>query len=277
MKKILFFILGIIFLVSCSGDKKENVLVVYAPTDEEAILIYKDGFEALQGGDGFFAAKKFAAAEALYPKSLWAAKSSLMRSYSLYTINFYSEAISNLNKYLVSYPKTENIVYAHYLMAICYFEQMLDEKKDQEPLYMAKKKIEFIINNFPDTDYAMDASYKLDLIIDQLAKKEMYIGRYYMQVEKWIAAINRFKKVVQKYDTTVYIEEALYRLVEIYYKIGLLEEAKKTSILLGYNYQSSEWYEKSYALFDKSYTKIKKSQKRKKDGFIKKKFKEIFK
>ena len=279
MKKILFFIFAIIFLSSCAGDKKENVLTVYAPTDEEAIAIYKEAFEALQSGDGFFAAKKFAEAETLYPRSIWASKSSLMRSYSLYTINFYDEAISNLEKYLITYPKTENMDYAHYLIAICYFEQILDEKKDQEPLYSAKKQFEFIIKTYPNTDYAMDASYKLNLIIDQLAKKEMYIGRYYMKVEKWIAAINRFKKVVEKYDTTIYVEEALYRLVEIYYRIGLIEEAKKTSILLGYNYQSSEWYERSYVLFDKSYekrAKLKRKKIKKKDGFIKKKFKELF-
>ena len=150
------------------------------------------------------------------------------------------------------------------------------EKKDQEPLYLAKKKFENIINNFPDSDYAMDSSYKLDLIIDQLAKKEMFIGRYYMKIEKWIAAINRFKKLIKEYDTTVYVEEALFRLVEIYYRIGLLEEAKKTAILLGYNYQSGEWYEKSYEIFEKSYTKKIKSEKQKKDSFIRRKLKELF-
>ena len=150
------------------------------------------------------------------------------------------------------------------------------EKKDQEPLYLAKKKFEYIINNFPDSDYAMDSSYKLDLIIDQLAKKEMFIGRYYMKIEKWIAAINRFKKLIKEYDTTVYVEEALFRLVEIYYRIGLLEEAKKTAILLGYNYQSGEWYEKSYEIFEKSYTKKIKSEKQKKDSFIRRKLKELF-
>ena len=160
---------------------------------------------------------------------------------------------------------------------MCYFEQILDEKKDLGPLLMSQEKLLFIYENFPETDYALDASYKLELINDQLAKKEMSIGRYYMQTEKWIAAINRFKTVVKEYDTSVYVEEALHRLVEIYYRIGLIEEAKKTAAVLGYNYQSSEWYKRSYKLFNKEYAKREKRMKRKKKtSLIKEKIKGLF-
>ena len=151
----------------------------------------------------------------------------------------------------------------------------MDEKKDLQPLTEAQKKFEFIILNYPETDYAIDVRFKMDLIIDQLAAKEMSIARYYMKTEKWIPAINRLKLVVEKYDRTIFIEEALYRLVEVYYKIGLVEEAKQAAMILGYNYQSSEWYERSYKIFNKKY-KTKKIKKKKEMGLIRKKIKSLF-
>ncbi len=163
----------------------------------------------------------------------------------------------------------------HYLIAICYYEQILDEKKDLQPLKLAKKKFEFIILNYPETDYAIDARFKLDLIIDQLAAKEMSIARYYMKIQKWIPALNRLKIVVEKYDKTIFIEEALHRLVEVYYKLGLVEEAKQAAAILGYNYQSSQWYERSYKVFNKKY-KSKKIKKKKEMGLIRKKIKGLF-
>ena len=156
-----------------------------------------------------------------------------------------------------------------------YFEQILDEKKDLKPLLLAKEKFEFIITAYPETDYATDARFKIDLIIDQLAAKEMSIARFYMKTEKWIAALNRLKIVVEKYDETVFIEEALHRLVEIYYRLGLTEESKQAAAILGYNYQSSEWYKKSYKVLNKKY-KPKKLEKKKEMGLIRRKIKSLF-
>ena len=141
----------------------------------------------------------------------------------------------------------------------------IDEKKDLEPLLQSKKKFEFVIKNYPNTDFALDSNFKIDLIQETLASKEMYIAKHYIQKEKWIAAINRLKSIVENYERTVFIEEALHRLVEIYYKIGLIEESKKYANLLGYNYASSDWYKNSYKVFNKEYEnpykKIKKSKK----------------
>ena len=144
-----------------------------------------------------------------------------------------------------------------------------------KPLLDAKEKFEFIIINYPDTDYAIDARFKIDLIIDQLAAKEMYIARFYMSTEKWIPALNRLKIVVEKYDTTIFIEEALHRLVEVYYRLGLIEESKQAAAILGYNYESSKWYERSYKIFNAKY-KPRKIEKKKKMGLIRRKIKSLF-
>ena len=225
-KHIIFLFIYLIFFVSCSKDKnKIDVVLEQRDIEKEMVVAYKEGMEALEIGDALFASKKFNEAEILFPQSIWAAKASLMSSYALYSQDYYEDAIFNLERHLKNYPKDKNLVYAHYLMAICYFEQLYDEKKDLKPLVKAEEKFIYILNNYPDTDYAIDAKWKIGLIIDQMAAKEMYIGRYYMKNEKWIAAINRFQFVVKNYDTTIYIEEALHRLVEIYYRIGLVEEA----------------------------------------------------
>ena len=270
-----FLILLLIFsLFSCT--KKNNETIESETPDEEMVVtIYAEAVEALKVGDAFYAAKRFREAESLMPQSEWAAKASLMAGYADYSRNSYSSSIFGLERYIRDYPADKNITYAHYLIAICYFEQILDEKKDLKPLLLAKEKFEFILKNFPNTDYATDAHFKLDLIIDQLAAKEMYIARYYMKTEKWIPAINRLKVVVEKYDKTVFVEEALHRLVEVYYKIGLVEEAKQAAAILGYNYQSSEWYERSYQVFNKEY-KTKKIKKKKELGLIRKKIKGLF-
>ena len=146
----------------------------------------------------------------------------------------------------------------------------MDEKKDLESIINAKKTFNLLINNYPNNEYSLDAEFKLDLINDILASKEMYIGRYYFQRKKWIPAINRFKTVIDEYERTIYAEEALHRLVEVYYTIGLVEEAKKYAKLLGYNYQSSEWYEKTYIVFDKMYEKKKKKKMKEKRSLVKK-------
>jgi len=275
-KHIIFLFIYIIFIVSCSKDKsKVDQVLLEQDIEAEMILAYKEGMKELEEGDALYASRKFDEAEILFPQSIWAAKASLMSAYALYSQNYYDDAIFNLERHIRNYPKDKDLVYAHYLIAICYFEQLYDERKDLKPLVKAREKFEYILKKYPNTDYAIDAKWKMGLIVDQMAAKEMYIGRYYMKMEKWIAAINRFKFVVKYYDTTVYIEEALHRLVEIYYKIGLVEDAQKIAATLGYNYGSGEWYKNSYRIFNKSY-KVAKTTKKKKDSFIRKKFKKLF-
>jgi len=275
-KYIIFLFIYIIFIVSCSKDKsKVDQVLLEQDVEAEMILAYKEGMKQLEKGDALYASKKFDEAEILFPQSIWAAKASLMSAYALYSQNYYDDAIFNLERHIKNYPKDKDLVYAHYLIAICYFEQLYDERKDLKPLVKAREKFEHILKKYPNTDYAIDAKWKMGLIVDQMAAKEMYIARYYMKMEKWIAAINRFKFVVKYYDTTVYIEEALHRLVEIYYKIGLVEDAQKIAATLGYNYGSGEWYKNSYRIFNKSY-KTAKINKKKKDSFIRKKFKKLF-
>ena len=275
-KHIIFLFIYIIFIVSCSKDKnKVDQVLLEQDVEAEMILAYKEGMKQLEKGDALYASKKFDEAEILFPQSIWASKASLMSAYALYSQNYYDDAIFNLERHIRNYPKDKDLVYAHYLIAICYFEQLYDERKDLKPLVKAREKFELILKKYPNTDYAIDAKWKMGLIVDQMAAKEMYIGRYYMKMEKWIAAINRFKFVVKHYDTTIYIEEALHRLVEIYYKIGLVEDAQKIAATLGYNYGSGEWYKNSYRIFNKSY-KTAKITKKKKDSFIRKKFKKLF-
>ena len=228
-------------------------------------------------GDVIYAAKRFNEAELLYPQSHWAPKAALMAAYSYYSQGYYNETIFEIERYLKTYPNHKNIDYAQFILAMCYYETIIDEKRDLEPLLKAKKQFEFIMNNFPNTDFAMDSKFKLDLIYDKLAGKEMYIANHYLKKGKWIPAINRFKNVVENYSTTVYVEEALHRLVEIHYKIGLTQESKKYAKLLGYNYQSSEWYKESYKVFNKDYKIEKKIVKKKsKKGLIWRKFKSLF-
>ena len=226
-----------------------------------------------------YAAKKFNEAEMLFPQSEWAPKSALMAAYSYYSQDYYYDAIYELERFIRLYSSHKDISYAYYLLAISYYEQIVDEKKDTSSILKAKKYFNIVVQEFPGTDYELDAQFKLELINDILASKEMYIGRYYFKKNKWIPAINRFKSVIEDFDTTIYVEEALHRLVEIHYIIGLTEEAKKYAQILGYNYQSSEWYEKSYSVFDKKYEiKMKKKVKKEKveNNFLIKKFKSLF-
>ena len=237
---------------------------------------YKEGVKAFEGGDVLFAAKKFNEAEILYPQSEWAPRSVLMAAYAYYSQDYYFDAISELERFIKKYPNHERLNYAHFLLAICYYEQIVDEKKDLGPLLNAQEEFNFVINNYPDSDFALDSKYNMDLINDVLASKEIFLGRYYMKRGKWIAAINRFKEVVEVYDTTIYIEEALHRLVEIHYRLGLIDEAKKYASLLGYNYQSSKWYEATYIIFNKDYKDPINKINKKKGNFIIRKFKSLF-
>ena len=274
MRKNLFFIFLITFLLSCGGPKLDEQVIKPPTTNEEAIKIYQEGLDGMLEGNFLYASRKFSEAEGMLPQIDWASKSALMSSYCLYNINFYQEAVLNLERFIRIYPASPYISYAHYLIAISYYEQILDEDKDIQPLLVSKKKIEVYLERFPDTDYAIDLKFKLDLVINQLAAKELLIARYYIKNEKWIPAINRLKIIVEKYDKTIFIEEALHRLVEIYYKIGLENEAKSAAALLGYNYNSSEWYERSYKILNKNYKPIQ-IDKKKDTSLIKRTIKKI--
>jgi outer membrane protein assembly factor BamD len=275
-KNIIILVLAAFIVFSCS-KKNETIKVVAEPTENQMILsVYTDGLEALKQGDAFYAGKKFQEVEALMPQSKWARKASLMYAYSDYSRSSYQNAVFTLERHIDNYPADENIPYVHYLIAMCYYEQILDEKKDLLPLLNAKKKFEFIMRKYPDTDYGIDAKYKVGLIINQLAAKEMSIARFYMKTEKWIPALNRLKIVVEKYDMTIFVEEALHRLVEVYYKLGLEKEANEAASILGYNYRSGDWYAKSYKVFNKKYKAEKIKKEKKEKGLIRKKIKSLF-
>ncbi len=270
MKFLNKIILLLIILISTACTKDEKVSIVKEKNIEtQMIEAFKEGYQELENGDVLFAAKKFNEAELLYPQSKWAPRAALMAAYSYYSQDYYYDAEYELNRFLKVYPYEKNVPYAHYLLGMVYYEKIVDEKKDLEPLVMAEEKFKFIEKNYPNTDFALDASFKLDLIQDYLASKEMYIGVYYIKKKKWIAAINRFKTVVEKYDETSFIDEALHRLVELHYKLGLKEESQKYASLLGYNYQSSEWYSKSYKIFNENY-KSKLEIKKEKEGIFQK-------
>ena len=276
MKNLLKFLFFLIFLYSCSSKEEQKVSSIsVGELESQMIDAYKEGMKELEKGDVIYASRKFNEAELLYPQSEWASKSILMAAYAFYSQNYYERSILELERFISKYPKHKNIDYAYFLLAMNYYENIIDEKKDLEPLLLSKEKFEYIINNFPTTDFALDSKYKLNLIQDVLASKEMHIAGYYLKRKKWVAAINRYKTILSDYQTTVYVEEALHRLVETYYKIGLIDEAEKYASVLGYNYQSSEWYEQTYKIFNKEYVTSIKIKKDKKSML--KKFKNIFK
>ena len=267
MLQKLFLILILVFSFnSCSKNDFE-----YEPKEKvNPYQLYQEAFELFEQGDYFYAEKKFTEAELNFEVVEFAAKSAIMSSYSLYGINFYSDALTNIDRYLKKYPADENVMYAHYLISIIHYEQISDEKKDLKPLLDAEKKIAFFLKKYPDTDYAIDLKFKNDLIQNQLAAKELYVAKYYISTQKWVPAINRLKVIVNDYQNTIFIEEALHRLVEIYYYLGFMEESKKYANILGYNYNSSEWFEQAYKVLNKDY-KIKKKMKPKdNDSFFKK-------
>ena len=271
----LFVVLLIILPTAC--NKKQELVDPIKDTslDLQMIEAYKKGMEELEKGQALIAAKKFNEAEILFPQSQWAPRSALMSAYSYFDFGYYGESIDEVNRFLKTYPNSDRKDYAHYLKAMSYYNQIVDEKKDLGPIIEAKESFQLIILQYPNSEYAMDAEFKLELIEEILAAKEMHIGRFYLKKEKWIPAINRFKKVVEDYETTIFAEEALHRLVEVYYKIGLVEESKKYAITLGYNYQSGEWYENSYQVFNKNYKKIRKKKQDKKSKSLIKRIKSI--
>ena len=277
MTKVKYIIFIIIVLLNVSCTKKNEIISKIEEKDLELQVFeaYKEGLRSLEEGDVLFAAKKFNEAEILFPQSEWAPRSSLMAAYAYYSQEYYGDSIAELKRFIKIYPKNKNLDYAYYMLGIVYYEQIVDEKKDLKSINNAKNTFKFVIKNFPNTDYALDAKFKLGMVNNILASKEMYVANYYFDKKKWIAALNRFKIVINKYETTIYVEEALHRMVEINYHLGLQSEAKKYAQLLGYNYQSSEWYERSYSIFNESYEKNKKI-KTKKNNIILRKFKSLF-
>ena len=273
LNRFIFLLLILFTILYCSKKTLEKSTINETNLELQMIEAYNEGKKELEKGDALFAAKKFNEAEILYPQSEIAPRAALMAAYSYYSQNYYADSIAELERFLKVYLNHPQTAYAEYLLALCYYEQIIDEKKDLNSIERSKKIFLRLIQNHPKTEFATDAKFKLDLINDILASKEMYVGRYYLDKKKWVAAINRFKFVINEYDTTIYVEEALHRLVEIYYILGLENESKKYANLLGYNYQSSKWYEKTYVIFNKNYEnrKIKKD----KNGIIKK-FKSLF-
>ena len=263
---ILILIISYLSFVSCTKEESSVEIIEEKEINLQMIDAYQEGMNALKSDDGLTAAKKFSEAELLFPQSIWAPRSALMAAYSYYNDEYYDSAIEEVERFLKTYPNHPRTDYAYYLLAILYYDQIVDETKDLNSLLKSKKYFQLIIEKYRTTDYATDSSFKIELINEILASKEIYLARYYFEKEKWIPAINRLKKILENHSDTIYVEEALYRLVEIHYKIGLINEAEKYAYLLGYNYQSSQWYEKSYKIFNKNYeaTKIQLKNKNKK-------------
>jgi outer membrane protein assembly factor BamD len=266
---------ALLAMTACAKDTQEVSLLKETDQELEMISAYKEGYTNLNNRDYFYSAKKFLEAELLYPQSDWAPKAALMASYAYYLQDNYADAKFNLERYLNTYPTDKRIVYGHFLLAMCYYETIEDEKRDLQPLILARNKFNYIVTNYPETDFAIDAKFKINFINDVLAAKEMYIGRHYLKKEKWIPAINRFKNIIDDYGTSIYSEEAMHRLVELHYRIGLVEESKKYANYLGYNYLSGEWYKKSYKIFNKNYEPKIIQKKHSKKGIINK-FKKLF-
>jgi outer membrane protein assembly factor BamD len=277
--KILKIFLSLILLnllLSCSKDEVKKSVIIEKSLDLQVKEVYEEGLTSLEKGDVLYAAKKFNEAELLFPQSEWAPKSALMAAYSYYVQDYYADCIAELNRFIKVYSQHKDLDYAYYLLAISYYEQIVDEKKDLQSIINAKKTFKYITTNFSNTEYALDSEFKIELINDLLASKEMYIGRYYFDKKKWIPAINRFRVVVDDYETTIYTEEAIHRLVEIYYTLGLIDEAEKYANLLGYNYQTSKWYENTYKIFNKKYKKANLKKTNKKNSIVLKRIKSLF-
>ena len=267
-------IIIITFLSACSSNSER-------PEYRERSLaaIYNNAVYHLENGRYQAASYEFDEVERQHPYSPWARRSMLMSAYTYYLQNKYDEAISSAQRFISLHPGNRHAVYAYYLIGQSYYERISDVARDQKITELALNSFIEVVRRYPGSDYAKDAQLKIDLTRDHLAGKEMYIGRYYFEKKKWISAINRFRTVVDDYDTTIYTAEALHRLVEVHYTIGLIDEAEKYAKLLGYNYGSSKWYQNTYSLFDKDY-KITKKNKfkeiKKKNKKVLKKFKTLF-
>ena len=277
LRNFLLSLLIIFSFISCSEKKEKISLIKEDNLEMQMIEAYNEGLKEFNNGDVFFAAKKFNEVELLYPQSIWAPRSILMAAYAFYSNLYFNDAIYELERFFEKYKNHPDTDYAYYLIAICHYNLIVDEKKDLGEIMKAKTYFNLLVKEYPNTDFSEDAKYKLELIEEILASKELYLANYYLDREKWIPAMNRYKKIVNQYDTTIFIEEALFRLVELNYKLGLTDEAKKYTALLGYNYQSSDWYEESYKILNMDYKKTKTIKDLKNQKSLLKKFRELFK
>ena len=228
-------------LVACGSD---DVPYVERPVEQ----IYNQAMDKLLAGDAQLAALDFDEVERQHPYSVWARKSQLMAAYAQYQTNNYDEAILTAQRFLQLHPGNRDAPYAYYLIAICYYEQIADIGRDQKITELAMDALQEVVDRFPETEYARDARLKIDLARDHLAGKEMEIGRYYLKRGQYAAAINRFRHIIDNYQTTTHVPEALHRLTEAYLAFGLKEEARKTASVLGHNFPGSEWYLDSYKM-----------------------------
>ncbi len=276
LSKILILIVFFNF-TSCTKKDEKISIVEEKSLEMQMIDAYNEGLEELNKNDVIYAAKKFNEAELLYPQSIWAPRAALMAAYAYFSQLYYDDTIVELEKFLEKYKNHPRKDYAYYLLALSHYNLIVDETKDLEEILKAEEYFQIIIKNYPNTEFAIDSEFKLELIQEILASKEMYLARYYVDREKWIPAINRFKTVIKNYETTIFVEEALHRLVELHYKLGLVDESKKYASLLGYNYQSSEWYEESYKILNKNYVKKAKKGNSEKEQSILQKFKDLLK
>lgn len=230
-----------IALAACSEKKEEYV---ERPVEE----LYNEAMDLVEKSEYQRAAKAFEEVERQHPYSVWATKAQLMAGYVLYERNKYDDALIQIDRFIQLHPGNKDTAYAYYLKGLCYYEQITDVARDQKMTEQAMKALQEVVDRFPASTYAKDARLKVDLARDHLAGKEMNIGRYYEGKGQWLAALNRFKAVVDNYQTTTHVPEALHRMVEIYLTLGLEDEAKKTAAVLGHNFPGSDWYEDTYSL-----------------------------
>ena len=257
--RIFLFILLIFSTISCTN----NIQTEIKPKKIiDLNKLYKAAYTSFESGKYNEALEFFEKVENDYSYTEWASKALLMRSYIYYESSRYLDALANLQKFKTRYAGSKDLAYAEYLMAMCLFEQVGLVSLSQENTNLALKQFKKIIEKHPNSIFAEDSRFKIDLLLEQLAGKEMYLARYYMNREKWVPALYRLNNIYKNYQTTIYIEEALHRLVEINYKIGNIESAKKYASILGYNFNDSDWYKKSYNLIEKkNYSIYKKKEK----------------
>lgn len=229
---------------ACQGNRKEELAYIERPAE----LIYNEAIEQFDKDRYDRAAQFFDEVERQHPYSEWARRAMMMAAYANYQSNDYDAAISTAERYIALYPGGQTTAYAYYLIALCHYERILDVGRDQSSTRAAMEALTQVTRRYPQTDYARDARLKIDLTLDHLAGKEMDVGRWYLRQGHDLAAINRFKRVVDEYGTTSHVPEALHRLVEAYVALGILDEAREVAAVLGYNYPGSVWYEDTYDL-----------------------------
>jgi len=259
--KNFFIVVVLIFFTSCTSSNKPEKIEQKKVVALE--VLYRTAYQSFQSGNYNDALDLFGEVEKNYSYTEWAPKASLMRSYIYFETANYILALTNLQKFKTRYSGNKNLVYAEYLIAMCMFEQINFVALSQEPTELALSQFNKIIKEYPKTSYASDAKFKIDLIYEQLAAKEMYLARYYAKRDKWVPALYRLNNVVKNYQNTIFIEEALHRLVEINYKVGNINSAKKYAAILGYNYNDSEWYKRSYNILEGTNIELEKTKQKK--------------